>query len=234
MRQHPRAILDPTPLHQPREHLEPLRADGGKQRSGIHHATRSDGLFNQPERLIVFDRRGQRTVFITCAAVPCGSSGIGMVVEEEGRDERIASSPAAGLHETGGVVRESIEARDAWVVLIQELECWEVRVRKRGGEDERVGDLRVWVSCQQEGEGGCLGVFDGLMDHGRGGWRARNGDGDDLAVVREPLGFDGWVAGANADLVEEVFESEEVARCAGLEDGSLAAVAGGGGISVLW
>lgn len=49
-------------------------------------------------------------------------------------------------------------------------------------------------------------------------------------VVGEPLGFNGWVAGADADLVEEVFESEEVACCAGVEDGSLAAVAGGGGV----
>ena len=107
-------------------------------------------------------------------------------------------------------------------------------MRKRGGEDECVGDIRAGVCRQQEGEGGCLGVFDGLVDHGRGGWRARGGDGDDLAVVREPLGLDCLVAGADADLVEEVFESEDVARCAGFEDVSLAAVAGGGGVSVLW
>ena len=95
-----------------------------------------------------------------------------------------------------------------------------------GGEDERVGDIRAGVCRQQEGEGGCLGVFDSLGDHCRSGWRARGGHGEDLAAMREPLGLDGCVAGADADLVEEVFESENVACCASLEDGSLAAVAG--------
>ena len=63
----------------------------------------------------MFDRRGERAVLVMCAS---GSSGVGMVVEEEGRDERVASSAAAGLHEAGIVVRKAIEAHDGWVVLI--------------------------------------------------------------------------------------------------------------------
>lgn len=139
LRQHPRPILDPAPLDQPGEHVEPLRADGGQQRRGIHHAAAgAHDLLDQPEGLVVFDRDGEGGLIVMRGG--SSSGGVGVVVEEEGWDERVAA--AAGPRETGdggGAVRES------GVVLVQEREGREVRVCERGREDEFAGDVRAGV-----------------------------------------------------------------------------------------